>query len=146
MLSQCTVLGLTIQIEARILIFPGMDFHFPSTSVPPGTFFRLWGSEVWVYRGSRVRSPPVPVVLFVYQRVSLLDGLAMYLSCDTMKFHDNESTFILHNFWTSTHGGKLPPWRRHWLIASLIVELPWLVLNDAAFVGSGVNAGASIPP
>jgi len=26
------------KIEARILIFPGTDFHFPSTSVPPGTF------------------------------------------------------------------------------------------------------------
>ena len=24
--------------------------------------------------------------------VALLDGLAMYLSCDTKKFHDNEST------------------------------------------------------
>jgi len=46
----------------------------------------------------------------VYQRGSLLDGLAVYLSCDTKKFHDNESTHILHNFWTSTHrGGKLPP-------------------------------------
>ena len=33
----------------------------------------------------------------------------MYLSCETKKFHDNESTHILHNFWTSTHGGKLPP-------------------------------------
>jgi len=45
----------------------------------------------------------------VYQRGSLVDGLAMYLSCDTKKFHDNESTHILHNFWTSTHtGGKLP--------------------------------------
>ena len=65
-------------------------------------------NEVWVYRGSRVRSPPVPVVLSVYQRGSLLDGLAMYLSCDTNKFHDNESTHILHNFWTSTHRGKLP--------------------------------------
>jgi len=62
-----------------------------------------------VYRGSRVRSPPVPVVLSVYQCGSLLDGLAMYLSCDTKKFHDNESTHILHNFWTSTHRGKLPP-------------------------------------
>ena len=30
----------------------------------------------------------VPVVLSVYQRGSLLDGLAM--SCDTKKFHDNE--------------------------------------------------------
>ena len=35
------------------------------------------GGKVWVYRGSRVRSPPVPVVLSVYQRGSLLDGLAM---------------------------------------------------------------------
>ena len=26
-----------VKIEARILIFPGMDFHFPSTSVPSGT-------------------------------------------------------------------------------------------------------------
>jgi len=34
-----------------------------------------------LYRGSRVRSPPVPVVLSVYQRGSLLDGLAMYSSC-----------------------------------------------------------------
>ena len=67
------------------------------------------GSEVWVYRGSRVRRPPVPVVLSVYQRGSLLDGLAMYLSCDTKKFHDNESTHILHNFWTSNHGGSFPP-------------------------------------
>ena len=27
-----------VKIEARILIFPGTDFHFPSTSVPLGTF------------------------------------------------------------------------------------------------------------
>jgi len=27
-----------VKIEARILIFPGTDFHFPGTSVPPGTF------------------------------------------------------------------------------------------------------------
>ena len=67
------------------------------------------GSEVWVYRGSRVRSPSVPVILSVYQRGSLLDGLAMYLSCDTKKFHDNESTHILHNFWTSTHMGEASP-------------------------------------
>jgi len=66
------------------------------------------GSEVWVYRWSRVRSPPVPVVLCVYQRGCLLDGIAMYLSCDTKKFHDNESTQILHNFWTSTHRGSFP--------------------------------------
>jgi len=39
--------------------------------------FVTGGSEVWVYRGSRVRSPPVPVVMSVYQRGSLLDGLAV---------------------------------------------------------------------
>jgi len=39
----------------------------------------------------------------------LLDGLAMYLSCDTKKFHDNESTHILHNFRTSTHRGEASP-------------------------------------
>ena len=35
-----------VKIEARILIFPGTDFHFPSTSVPPGTFL---GSAVECY-------------------------------------------------------------------------------------------------
>jgi len=56
------------------------------------------------------RSPPVPVVLSVHQRGSLLDGLAMYLSCDTKKFHDSESAHILHNFWTSTHrAGEASP-------------------------------------
>ena len=44
--------------------------------------FVTGGGEVryGFYRGSRVRSPPVPVVLSVYQRGSLLDGLAMYSS------------------------------------------------------------------
>jgi len=59
--------------------------------------------------GSSVQSPPVPVVLSVYQRGSLLDGLAVYLSCDTKKFHDNERTHILHNFWTYTHRGEASP-------------------------------------
>jgi len=54
---------------------------------------------------SRVRSPPVPVVLSVYQRGSLLDGLAMYLSCDmTMKAH---KYYII--FGRPPIGGKLPP-------------------------------------
>jgi len=34
-----------VKIEARILIFPSTDFHFPSTSVSPGTFLG-WGSAV----------------------------------------------------------------------------------------------------
>ena len=48
-----------VKIEARILIFPGTDFHFPSTSVPPGTFLRLWLDTVearkLVYYGHTTR-------------------------------------------------------------------------------------------
>ena len=66
-----------------------------------------------VYSGSRIRSPPVPVVLSVYQRGSLLDGLAMYLSCDTKNFHDNESTHTYYIiFGRPSIGGK----RRHWTL------------------------------
>ena len=36
-----------VKIEARILIFPGTDFHFPSTSVPPCTFS---GSAVYIVK------------------------------------------------------------------------------------------------
>jgi len=43
-----------VKIEARILIFPGTDFHFSSTSVPPGTFL---GSE-WPKRAGHIVSPP----------------------------------------------------------------------------------------
>ena len=92
--------------------------------VAPPRFCSRGGSDAWVYRRSRVRSPPVPVVLSVYRRGSLLDGLAMYLSRDTKKFHDNESTHILHNFWTSTHrGGKLPAPLAAPLNATLIAYL-----------------------
>jgi len=93
--------------------------------------FVTGGSEVWVYRGSRVRSPPVPLVLSVYRRGSLLDGLAMYLSCDTKKFHDNESTHILHNFWTSTHRGKLPP---PYPLAAPLLRTPLLFSGLRRFV------------
>ena len=34
-----------VKIEARILIFPGTDFHLPSTSVPPGTFLGSGGNR-----------------------------------------------------------------------------------------------------
>jgi len=53
--------------------------------------FVTGGSEVWVYRGSRVRSPP---------------------EADTLL----QCTHILHIFWTSTHRGEacpLPLWLRH---------------------------------
>jgi len=36
-----------VKIEARVLIFPGTDFHFPSTSVPPGT---ISGSAVYIVK------------------------------------------------------------------------------------------------
>jgi len=38
-----------VKIEARILIFPGTDFHFPSTSVPPGTFLGSGGLNALGY-------------------------------------------------------------------------------------------------
>ena len=92
-----------------------------STAVAPPGFCNRGEVRYGSIGGPRVRSPPVPVVLSVYQRGSLLDGLAMYLSCDTKKFHDDESTHILHNFWTSTNRGKLPPWRHHWSTASTLL-------------------------
>jgi len=81
-------------------------------------------SEVWVCRGSRVRSPPVPVVLSVYQRGSLLDGLqcicrVIRRSSMTMKAN---TYYII--FGRPPIGGKLPPFlplaapllKRHGLI------------------------------
>jgi len=65
--------------------------------------------DLW---GSRVRSPSaVPVVLSVYQRGCLLDGLASYLSCDTKKFHDNENTHTYYIIFgrPPIGGGKLSP-------------------------------------
>ena len=43
-----------VKIKARILIFPGTDFHFRSTSVPPGTFFRLCDQLHWLDVPDRV--------------------------------------------------------------------------------------------
>jgi len=45
-----------VKIEARILIFPGTDFHFPSTSVPPGTFLGSATSGGVVVSGTTVRT------------------------------------------------------------------------------------------
>jgi len=70
--------------------------------------FVTGGSEVWVYRGPRVRSPPVPIVLSVYQRGSLLDGLqcicrVIRRSSMTMKAH---TYYII--FGRPSIGRKLP--------------------------------------
>ena len=53
------------------------------------------GSEVWVYRGSRVRSPPVPVVLSVYQRGSLLVVVVVVVTFFNHNFVNCKATLIL---------------------------------------------------
>jgi len=70
---------------------------------------------VLVYRGSRVRSPPVPVVLSVYQRGSTA------LQCICRVIRRSSMTMKAHTYYIifgRPHiGGKLPsssPWRRHW--------------------------------
>jgi len=63
------------------------------------------GSEVWVHRGSRVRSPPEA------------DTFTAVHSSMTVKAHT-----LLHNFWTSTHRGEASP---HFPLA------PPLLMTDA---------------
>ena len=95
----------------------GFRVNLTNTAVAPPGFCNRGEVRYGSIGGLEYEVPwPVPVVLSVYQRGSLFDGLAMYLSCDTKKFHDNESTHILHNFWTSTHRGEaspIPRWRLH---------------------------------
>ena len=44
-----------VKIEARILIFSGTDFYFPSTSVPPGTFLGSAAAQ-WCSANSSIDS------------------------------------------------------------------------------------------
>jgi len=62
---------------------------------PPGFCNRGGESEVWAYRGSRVRRPPEADTFTAVHR-------------EFVGF-DNETTHILHNFWTSTHRGEASP-------------------------------------
>jgi len=55
--------------------------------------FVTGGSEVWVYRGSRVRSPPVPVVLSVYQRGSTA------LQCISRVIRRSSMTIKAHTYY-----------------------------------------------
>ena len=101
-------------------------------------------------QGVQSTTSPVPVLLFVYQRGSLLDGLAMYLSCDTKKFHDNESTHILHNFWTSTHRGGsfplLPPPLAAPLAVGIVASVPCIDNPDThAFSGMEMVPSIQLP-
>ena len=57
-----------VKIEALILIFPGTNFHFPSTSVPPGTFFRLCRLVTFIW-------PPI------YLLTLIIDAVCIYSTC-----------------------------------------------------------------
>ena len=86
----------------------------PYSSVAPPRFYNSGEVRYGSIGGLEYEVPQSRLccLCILYQRGSLLDGLAMYLSRDTKKFHDNESTHVLHNFWTSTHrGGRFPPSR-----------------------------------
>ena len=76
-----------VKIEARILIFPGTDFHFPSTSVPPGTFL---GSG----QHSAVLYTCLPWLLSKYDK----HGKLLFFAC--FRF------LIFHPF---SQGGQLTP-------------------------------------
>jgi len=86
-----------VKIEARILIFPGTDFHFPSTSVPPGTFL---GSG----QHSAVLYTCLPWLLSKYDK----HGKLLFFAC--FRF------LIFHPF---SQGGQLTPMcGRPWAHAS----------------------------
>ena len=59
-----------VKIEARILIFPSTDFHFPSTSVPPGTFLRLCTYHSVTYHPAEATVPPLPQTKLVLNTVT----------------------------------------------------------------------------
>ena len=55
-----------VKIEARILIFPGTDFYFPSTSVPPGTF--LGSDTVTEIKVEDIQCIPVGITVKIEQK------------------------------------------------------------------------------
>ena len=66
--------------NAKLLAYwAGNSTYLPVVPAAPPGFCNRGGVRYGhgIYRGSRVRSLRVPVVLSVYQRGSLLDGLAM---------------------------------------------------------------------
>jgi len=73
-----------VKIEARILIFPGTDFHFPSTSVPPGTFL---GSETACYKRFSAcihRYSDCVCWFFIITRSFQCMCHAVYVSCSSL--------------------------------------------------------------
>ena len=96
--ARCVVCGLAAQMACMLNSQGCMCLPV----APPG-FCNRRGSEVWVYRGSSEYEVPQSRLYCLCINVALCSTAVVYLSCDTKKFHDNESTHILHNFWTSTH-------------------------------------------
>ena len=95
-------------------------FELSDARAPPG-FCNRGGEVRYGSVGGLEYKVPQSRLYCLCINVSLCSTALVYLSCDTKKFHDNESTHILHNFWTSTHRGEaspLPPWRRHCIYGS----------------------------
>ena len=69
-----------VKIEARILIFPGTDFHFPSTSEPPGTFLGSGRTDtislLYVFRSGRGQRK-----MWYEISVSRTERVALLLAC-----------------------------------------------------------------
>jgi len=66
------------------------------------------GIEVWVYRRSRVRSPPEADTFTAAHREFVGFGTVWYEEVPWQWKH-TRMMMILHNFWTSTHRGEAPP-------------------------------------
>jgi len=112
-----------VKSEARILIFPGTDCHFPSTSVPPGTFFRLWlftdiiftpivflrrwRGSVWFIISERNSLLFTPVS-------SLIDTRLFTVYTRSLQYRSTRSTSVLITF-TSQHANPHRP--QHPIIA-----------------------------
>jgi len=91
-----------VKIEARILIFPGTYFHFPSTSVPPGTFLRLCRASVAVIVWTLCRAVQRTRMLSVAsarsaERGVQLDSVRLLLQVSKSTFNVANSFFQLYS-------------------------------------------------
>jgi len=78
-------------------------------TVAPPEFCNRGGAVRYGSIGSLEYEVPQSQLYCLCINVALCSTALQCMSCDTKKFHDNECTHILHNFWTSTHtGGSFP--------------------------------------
>jgi len=80
-----------VKIEERILIFPGTDLHFPSTSVPPGTFLRLCPPPVIIMND--------PFRLFLKIRITVM-AMVTTRTTTTTRHDDNDNNKYRNNLLT----------------------------------------------